>query len=63
MQEVNINKTVLAMRLGLILAFSYVMRDLMSFNAGDGIFSIVCLFISIFFLIFPFVIQRISANR
>lgn len=63
MQEVNINKTVLAMRLGLILAFSYVMRDLMSFNAGDGIFSIVCLFISIFFLIFPFVfLFRMTVN-
>ncbi len=64
MQEVNINKTVLAMRLGLILAFSYVMRDLMSFNnAGDGILSIVCLFVSIFFLIFPFVfLFRMTVN-
>jgi hypothetical protein len=46
MQEVMINKTVLAMRLGLILAFSYVMRDLLSFNAGDGILSIVSMFVS-----------------
>ena len=63
MQEVMINKTVLAMRLGLILAFSYVMRDLLSFNAGDGILSIVSLFASIFFLIFPFVfLFRMTVN-
>lgn len=63
MQEVMINKTVLAMRLGLILAFSYVIRDLLSFNAGDGIFSIVSLFASIFFLVFPFVfLFRMTVN-
>jgi len=58
-----INKTVLAMRLGLILAFSYVMRDLLSFNAGDGILSIVSMFVSIFFLVFPFVfLFRMTVN-
>lgn len=58
-----INKTVLAMRLGLILAFSYVIRDLLSFNAGDGIFSIVSMFASIFFLVFPFVfLFRMTVN-
>ena len=63
MQEVMINKTVLAMRLGLILAFSYVMRDLLSFNAGDGILSIVSMFASIFFLVFPFVfLYRMTVN-
>jgi hypothetical protein len=63
MQEVMINKTVLAMRLGLILAFSYVMRDLLSFNAGDGILSIVSMFVSIFFLVFPFVfLFRMTVN-
>ncbi|MBP5703216.1 MAG: DUF4199 domain-containing protein [Paludibacteraceae bacterium] len=63
MQEVIINKTVLAMRLGLILAFSYVMRDLLSFNAGDGILSIVSMFVSIFFLVFPFVfLFRMTVN-
>lgn len=63
MQEVMINKTVLAMRLGLILAFSYVMRDLLSFNAGDGILSIVSMFASIFFLVFPFVfLFRMTVN-
>lgn len=63
MQEVMINKTVLAMRLGLILAFSYVIRDLLSFNAGDGIFSIVSMFASIFFLVFPFVfLFRMTVN-
>ena len=63
MQELKINKTVLAMRLGLILAFSYVMRDLLSFNAGDGILSIVSMFVSIFFLVFPFVfLYRMTAN-
>lgn len=63
MQEMKINKTVLAMRLGLILAFSYVMRDLLSFNAGDGIFSIVSMFASIFFLVFPFVfLFRMTVN-
>lgn len=63
MQELKINKTVLAMRLGLILAFSYVMRDLLSFNAGDGILSIVSMFVSIFFLVFPFVfLYRMTVN-
>lgn len=63
MQEMKINKTVLAMRLGLILAISYVMRDLLSFNAGDGIFSIVSMFASIFFLVFPFVfLFRMTVN-
>lgn len=63
MQEVKINKTVLAMRLGLILAFSYVIRDLLSFNAGGGILSIVSLFASIFFFIFPFVfLFRMTVN-
>ena len=63
MQEVMINKTVLAMRLGLILAFSYVIRDLLSFNAGDGIFSIVSMFASIFFLVSPFVfLFRMTVN-
>ena len=51
------------MRLGLILAFSYVIRDLLSFNAGDGIFSIVSMFASIFFLVFPFVfLFRMTVN-
>lgn len=63
MQEMKINKTVLAMRLGLILAFSYVMRDLLSFNAGDGILSIVSVFASIFFMVFPFVfLFRMTVN-
>lgn len=63
MQEVVINKTVLAMRLGLILAFSYVVRDFVSFIAVDGILSVVALFISMFFLIFPFVfLYRMTVN-
>lgn len=63
MQEVMINKTVLAMRLGLILAFSYVVRDFVSFIAVDGILSVVALFISMFFLIFPFVfLYRMTVN-
>lgn len=63
MQKIVINKTVLAMRLGLILAVSYVVRDLLPLFAGDGIFSIVALFISIFFLIFPFVfLYRMTVN-
>lgn len=63
MQEVVINKTVFAMRLGLILAFSYVVRDLVSFVAVDGLFSVVALFISIFFFVFPFVfLYRMTVN-
>ncbi len=58
-----INKTVLAMRLGLILAFSYVVRDLVSLIGGDGFFSIVALFVSVFFLVFPFVfLFRMTVN-
>lgn len=63
MQEVIINKMVLAMRLGLILAFSYVMRDFVSFFAVDGILSVVAMFVSMFFLIFPFVfLYRMTVN-
>lgn len=64
MQEVVINKTVLAMRLGLILAFSFVMQNIMSlFVDGEGIFSIVASFISIFFFIYPFVfLYRMTVN-
>lgn len=63
MQEVTINKTVLSMRLGLILAISYVVRDLMSLVSGEGLFSIVALFVSIFFMVFPFVfLFRMTVN-
>ncbi len=63
MQEILINKTVLAMRLGLILAVSFVMRDFVSFFVADGFLSVVAMFVSMFFLIFPFVfLFRMTVN-
>lgn len=55
MQEAMVNKTVLSMRLGLILSVIFVVRDLLSFSAGEGLISIVALFVSIFSTIFPFI--------
>ncbi len=56
------NKTVIAMRLGVILSSSYIIRDLASLFAS-GALSVVGLFVSFFCAVFPFVfLYRMTVN-